>query len=136
MRLTIIIDVSGTKTLPRSPSMRMSPGRRPNQLNIQGANCIAAPQATSTMPITISHQPVEFIALSCARLSVASRSHELNRGSAHARKTHPGGPRAHTLRARLLHWPALFPSCMNSRDACEAPSISLYVSTPKRQQLF
>jgi len=42
-------------TIPRSVSMRISPGKRPNQLKAEGANCSIAPTTSSTAPAIMIH---------------------------------------------------------------------------------
>jgi hypothetical protein len=51
----IIMDVMGMNTIPRSVSMRISPGKRPNQLKAQGANWSIAPTTSSTAPAIMIH---------------------------------------------------------------------------------
>ncbi len=53
--LMITMDVRGMNTIPRSVSMRISPGKRPNQLKVQGANCSIAPVTSRTAPATMIH---------------------------------------------------------------------------------
>ena len=53
--LIITMDVMGMNTIPRSVSMRKSPGKRPNQLKAQGANCSIAPTTSSTAPAIMIH---------------------------------------------------------------------------------
>jgi hypothetical protein len=45
----------GMNTIPRSVSMRISPGKRPNQLKAQGANCSIAPTTSSAAPAIMIH---------------------------------------------------------------------------------
>jgi hypothetical protein len=51
----ITMDVMGMNTIPRSVSMRTSPGKRPNQLKAQGANCSIAPMTSNMAPEIMIH---------------------------------------------------------------------------------
>ena len=55
--LTRIIEVTGMKTLEFSPSIRMSPGRLPNQENRPGANRMSAPKTRTPPPNHIRTVP-------------------------------------------------------------------------------
>jgi hypothetical protein len=59
--LTIIIEVMGIKTLPRSDSILISPGNLPNQLNSQGAKCIIAPRISKIAPAIMIHRAIKSI---------------------------------------------------------------------------
>lgn len=49
--LTSSIEVRGIETSVRSPSMRISPGRRPNQFRVLGANVSMAPRSARPIPV-------------------------------------------------------------------------------------
>ncbi len=52
------IEVKGIETKVRSPSMRMSPGSRPNQCNALGANVRTVPSSASPIPVYKSTLPI------------------------------------------------------------------------------
>ena len=70
--LMITIDVMGINTIPRSVSMRISPGKRPNQLKAEGANCSIAPTTSSTAPAIMIYFAMFSVP---ARYSTPSKNH-------------------------------------------------------------
>ena len=56
-RLTTSIEVIGMNTVHRSPSIRMSPGSRPNHETRPGAKVITAPTRAIPIPTTMRSRP-------------------------------------------------------------------------------
>lgn len=56
--LTISMEVMGINSLPRSVSIRISPGNFPNQFSNQGAKCNVAPIMSNVAPAIINQRAI------------------------------------------------------------------------------
>jgi hypothetical protein len=116
--LMITMDVMGINTIPRSVSMRISPGKRPNQLKAQGANCSIAPMTSSRAPAIMIHFPM---------FSVPTRYLIPLQCSDHYAPVGPAGP-VHTKCGAHVHYAARTLTAMT----CHLPNLGERLFEPPR----